>query len=113
MTTKDYLVVVNKLLLFMIISVHMLPLIPKSVKMEPEISARLKATANLIGYSENQFIVEAVKAMLDVAEDKNNAVPRVVVLIRSARSHQAAPPVFGKATKSQRFGHRVKRWWGA
>ena len=88
----------------------MLPLIPKSVKMEPEISTRLKATANLIGYSENQFIVESVKAMLDVADDKNNAVPRVVVLIRSARNHQMAPSRFGEASPDV---PGVKRWWGA
>jgi hypothetical protein len=44
----------------------MLPLIPKSVKMEPEISVRLKTKANLIGYSENQLIVESVKAILDI-----------------------------------------------
>jgi hypothetical protein len=74
--------------------------------MEPEISARLKATANLIGYSENQFIVEAVKAMLDVAEDKNNAVPRVVVLIRSARRSSNGSARLRKPATSQRFGHR-------
>lgn len=84
----------------------MLPLIPKSVKMESEISVRLKATANLIGYSENQFIVESVKAMLDVADDNSNAVPRVVVLIRSARSHQVAPPKYGEASPPER-----RAWW--
>ena len=88
----------------------MLPLIPKSVKMEPEISTRLKATASLIGYSENQFIVESVKATLDVADDKTNAVPRVVVLIRSARKHQTAPTHFGDVSPEE---NRVKRWWGA
>jgi hypothetical protein len=54
----------------------MLPLIPKSVKIEPDISARLKTTANLIGYSENQFIVEAVKAMLDVGPSEDPTVLR-------------------------------------
>jgi hypothetical protein len=88
----------------------MLPLIPKSVKMEPEISTRLKATASLIGYSENQFIVESVKATLDVADDTTNAVPRVVVLIRSARKHQTAPTHFGDTSPEE---NRVKRWWGA
>ncbi len=87
----------------------MLPLIPKSVKMESEISVRLKATANLIGYSENQFIVESVKAMLDVADDDSNAVPRVVVLIRSARNHQVAPPHYGDASPPER---RAWRWFG-
>lgn len=90
----------------------MLPLVPKSVKMEPEISTRLKTTANLIGYSENQFIVESVKALLDVAEDENNAVPRIVVLIRSARKHQAAPPHFGEASGQRPNGNSVKMWWG-
>jgi hypothetical protein len=88
----------------------MLPLIPKSVKMEPEISTRLKASANLIGYSENQLIVESVKALLDVADDKTNAVPRVVVLIRSARNHHTAPEHFGAVSP---HAPGVKRWWGA
>ncbi len=87
----------------------MLPLIPKSVKMESEISVRLKTTANLIGYSENQFIVESVKAMLDVADDSSNAVPRVVVLIRSARSHEKAPTHFGGLSAPQT---QIRRWWG-
>jgi len=91
----------------------MLPLIPKSVKMEPDISARLKTTANLIGYSENQFIVEAVKAMLDVAEDENNIVPRVVVLIRSARDHQRIPPRFEAAGGKSSSRKGLNRWWGA
>jgi predicted DNA-binding protein len=90
----------------------MLPLIPKSVKMEPEISTRLKQSASLIGYSENQFIVEAVKAMLDVAEDESNAVPRVVVLIRSARGHQKAPPRFGEAAGQPPSRKRINWWWG-
>ena len=91
----------------------MLPLIPKSVKIEPDISARLKTTANLIGYSENQFIVEAVKAMLDVAEDENNIVPRMVVLIRSARDHQRTPPCFEKTGGRLSSRKGVNRWWGA
>jgi hypothetical protein len=90
----------------------MLPLIPKSVKMEPEISIRLKQSASLIGYSENQFIVEAVKAMLDVVEDENNAVPRVVVLLRSARDHQKAPTHFGEAAGQPPSRNRVNWWWG-
>jgi hypothetical protein len=88
----------------------MLPLIPKSVKMEPEISTRLKASASLIGYSENQLIVESLKATLDVADDETNAVPRVVVLIRSARKHRTAPSHFGDVTPHE---PGVKRWWGA
>jgi len=91
----------------------MIPLIPKSVKIEPDISARLKTTANLIGYSENQFIVEAVKAMLDVAEDDNNIVPRVVVLIRSARDHQKTPPRFEPSRSQSPSRKGLNRWWGA
>lgn len=88
----------------------MLPLIPKSVKMESEVSVRLKSTAGLIGYSENQFIVESVKAMLEVADDANNTVPRIVVLIRTARRHERDPSHFGEAPSSQLL---IKRWWGA
>jgi hypothetical protein len=88
----------------------MLPLIPKSVKMESEISSRLKITANLLGYSENQLIVESLKATLDAADDKTNAVPRVVVLIRSARKHQTTPTRFSDFSPQE---HRVKQWWGA
>jgi hypothetical protein len=51
-----------------------------------------------------------VKALLDVADDKNNAVPRVVVLIRSARNHQTAPEHFGEISPHE---PGVKRWWGA
>ncbi len=91
----------------------MLPLIPKSVKIEPEISARLKKTASLIGYSENQFIVEAVKALLDVAEDENNAVPRFAVLIRSARNHEKVPPRFGEPVEQSSSRHRINWWWGS
>jgi hypothetical protein len=91
----------------------MLPLIPKSVKMEPDISARLKMTASLIGYSENQFIVESVKAMLDVAEDETNVVPRVVVLIRSARDHQKAPPQFTSTARDSLPRKAAKGWWNA
>lgn len=88
----------------------MLPLIPKSVKMESKVSTRLKDAASLIGYSENQLIVESVVGTLDLADNNSNAVPRIVVLLRSARSHQAAPLSFGEVSSSQ---HRIKRWWGA
>ena len=90
----------------------MLPLIPKSVKMEPEVSSRLKSAAGQLGYSENQFIVESVKSTLDAADDENNIIPRVVVLLRSARNHQKAPPRYGEtATKTSRTG--TNPWWGA
>jgi hypothetical protein len=89
----------------------MLPLVPKSVKMEPEISTRLKDTASLIGYSENQLIVESVKATLDVADDENNPVPRLVALIRSARNHQKAPPRFGEASLQPSARKRINWWW--
>jgi hypothetical protein len=88
----------------------MLPLIPKSVKMESKVSTRLKDAANLIGYSENQLIVESLIGTLDLADDNSNAVPRIVVLIRSARSHRTAPLHFGQISASQ---DRVRRWWGA
>jgi hypothetical protein len=88
----------------------MLPLIPKSVKMESEISLRLKTKAQLLGYSENQLIVESVKATLDAADDETNAMPRVIVLLRSARKHQIAPLHFGDFSPQE---HRVKQWWGA
>lgn len=91
----------------------MLPLTPKSVKFEPEVCTRLKKTANLIGYSDNQFIVEAVKATLDVADDETNAVPRVVMLIRSARNYQKAPPRFGEASVSPASRKGVAWWWAA
>jgi hypothetical protein len=90
----------------------MLPLIPKSVKMEPDVSSRLKSVAGLIGYSENQFIVESVKLTLDVADDENNTIPRIVVMIRSARSHQKSPPQFGKPTAMPSSRSGVSRWWG-
>ncbi len=88
----------------------MLPLIPKSVKMEPEVSRRLKASASQIGYSENQFIVESVKGILDVAEDFSNAVPRIVILLRSARSHLLDPGHFGEMAGVG--GRDGVKWWG-
>ena len=87
----------------------MLPLIPKSVKMESKVSTRLKDAASLIGYSENQLIVESLIGTLDLADDNSNAVPRVVVLIRSARKHKAAPMHVGGISPHE---NRVKRWWG-
>jgi len=87
----------------------MLPLIPKSVKMESKVSTRLKDAASLVGYSENQLIVESLVGTLDLADDNSNALPRVVVLIRSARSQKRAPLYVGQATSAQ---HRIRRWWG-
>jgi hypothetical protein len=78
--------------------------------MENQVSTRLKDAASLIGYSENQLIVESVVGILDVAEDHSNPLPRVVVLIRSARQQRAAPVHFGEKTSSQQG---VRRWWGA
>ena len=78
--------------------------------MESKVSGRLKDAASLIGYSENQLIVESVIGTLDLADDNSNAVPRVVVLIRSARSHQTAPSQVGQVLPTQ---GRVRRWWGA
>jgi hypothetical protein len=88
----------------------MLPLIPKSVKMESEVSSRLKTKAQMLGYSENQLIVESLKATLDAADDETNAIPRIVVLLRSAQKHQIAPLHFGNFSPQE---HRVKQWWGA
>jgi hypothetical protein len=90
----------------------MLPLIPKSVKMEPEISSRLKAVSNLLGYSENQFIVEAVKATLDGAEDESNSIPRVFVLIRSAKNHDKSPSHFGHVPPPSSSKKGTSCWWG-
>jgi hypothetical protein len=45
-----------------------------------------------------------------VADDQTNALPRVVVLLRSARSHQAAPGHFGQVSPPEK---RIRRWWGA
>jgi hypothetical protein len=93
----------------------MLPLIPKSVKMEAELSAQLKEAANLLGYSENQLIVESVKVVIHGAADKTNAFPKVMALIRSAKDHQEAPQKFGTTTASPSPSGRngVKKWWGA
>ena len=68
----------------------------KSVKMDSEINTGLKKAAQSIGYSENQLVVEAVKALLDLADDQNNVVPKVVMLLRCARDYEAAPPQFAK-----------------
>jgi len=77
--------------------------------MESTVSTRLKDAATLIGYSENQLIVESLIGTLDLADDNRNAVPRVVVLIRSARSHQTDPVQLGQVSSSQ---YGIKRWWG-
>jgi len=77
--------------------------------MEPEISTRLKANANLIGYSENQLVVESVRGVLDLADDNSNSLPRVVVLIRSAKLHQVEPLHAGQPSSTPR---RLRRWWG-
>ena len=88
----------------------MLPLIPKSVKMESEVSVRLKENANLIGYSENQLMVESFKGMLDLVDDNSNTLPRIVVLIRSAKYHRATPAHIGAAFSSPQG---LKKWFGA
>jgi hypothetical protein len=87
----------------------MLPLIPKSVKMEPEVSVRLKDRASRIGYSENQLIVESVKGTLDLADDPTNSLPRLVVLIRSALQHEVDPQRAGQPPVSPKG---MGRWWG-
>lgn len=88
----------------------MLPLIPKSVKMESEVSARLKARASQIGYSENQIIVESVIGTFDLADDPSNTLPRLVVLLRAAKQHEASPSQAGIPTISPQS---LTRWWGA
>jgi uncharacterized protein (DUF1778 family) len=88
----------------------MLPLTPKSVKMEPEIFLRLKQAADLLGYSDNQFIVESVKAVLDGAEDTMNVLPRMIVLIRTAKRHQVDAQHFNECGASSTGD--AKSWWG-
>jgi hypothetical protein len=87
----------------------MLPLIPKSVKMEPEVSTRLKANASLIGYSENQLIVESVKGLLDLTEDRSNSLPRLVILLRSAGDHAKDPQHAGLISAPE---VEMRTWWG-
>ncbi len=89
----------------------MLPLIPKSVKMEGDLSAQLKATAASIGYSDNQFIVESVKGIIEDAKDEKNEVPLLVTLIRAASKHQIAPDQFGKRLTVESIAGR-SAWWG-
>jgi hypothetical protein len=89
----------------------MLPLTPKSVKMEPETFLRLKQTADLLGYSDNQFIVESVKAVMDGADDTTNAVPRVMALIRTAKQHQVEAQRFNETDSTPQTGS-AKSWWG-
>lgn len=89
----------------------MVPLIPKSVKLEPEISTRLKATASLLGYSENQLVAESLKSTLDGAEDESNAIPRLFVLIRTARKYGKAPPRFGERTRIPESKRSLAWWW--
>ena len=87
----------------------MLPLIPKSVKMETEVSARLKIRASQIGYSENQLIVESVTGTLDLADDLSNKLPRLVELLRAAKQHEANPSQAGLPSSSPQ---ELIRWWG-
>ena len=91
----------------------MLPLIPKSVKLEPELNIRLKSAAGELGYSENQFIAESVKATLDGADDENNPLPRIILLLRTARNHGKNPGRYGEPTPIQPAGKHLKWWWGA
>ena len=83
---------------------------PKSVKMESEVSARLKNRASQIGYSENQLIVESVTGTLDLADDLSNTLPRLVVLLRAAKQHQANPLQAALPSSSPQ---QLVRWWGA
>jgi hypothetical protein len=78
--------------------------------MEPKASTRLKEAASRIGYSENQAIVESVTGILDLADDITNTVPRIVVLIRAARTHEKTPLPIGQESSSQ---NQIRRWWGA
>ena len=91
----------------------MLPLIPKSVKMEPEVSSRLKIEANALGYSENQLIVESLKSTFAMSDDENNIVPRVVILLRSAKSHQTIPPRVNYPAKNATSRKLTSSWWAA
>jgi hypothetical protein len=90
----------------------MLPLTPKSVKMEHDVFLRVKETASLLGYSDNQFIVASVLAMMDGADDQTNAVPRIMALIRTAKSHQKAPEQFGNKLPPLSQGNALQKWWG-
>jgi hypothetical protein len=69
----------------------MQPLTPKSIKMTTDTCSRIRKDAVRIGYSDNQFIVEAVQAVLDMIETEYATVPKLVVLIRSARAHEVKP----------------------
>jgi hypothetical protein len=91
----------------------MLPLTPKSVKMDHDVFLRVKETASLLGYSDNQFIVASVLAMMDGADDETNAVPRIMALIRTAKNHQRAPGQFGnKPPPPLLQGNGLQKWWG-
>ncbi len=70
----------------------MVPLIPKSVKMTAQMFARIHVIAEKMGYSDNQFIVEAMNAILSMIEQALlNYVPKVVVLARTASDYEKAP----------------------
>lgn len=73
----------------------MIPLKPFSVKFTDEVRKRIKAAAEEIGYSENQFIVESVASVLEMIEKPGvETLPRVVVLVQAAREHREEPRGF-------------------
>ena len=83
----------------------MTPLKPFSVKFTDEVRKRIKAAAEEVGYSENQFIVESVASVLAMIEQRGvETLPRVVILVQAAREHREEPRGFsGKnAAKARR-----------
>jgi len=84
----------------------MTPLKPFSVKFTDEVRKKIKAAAEEIGYSENQFIVESVASVLEMIEQPGvERLPRVVVLVQAAREHREEPRSFrGKDSAKTRRG---------
>lgn len=81
----------------------MIPVKPFSVKLPPEVREKIKDASDEVGYSENQFIVDAMRSIVEMIPliDKE-AIPRVVVLVRAAQQHRQSPQRFRASVKPRR-----------
>jgi hypothetical protein len=86
----------------------MLDPIQKSVKAPPDVSVRIRQIADSIGYSENQFMLQSIESIIGMIDNPQHAaIPRVVWLAASARTHQyASPPLPRRPNRVPRIS-----WW--
>jgi hypothetical protein len=66
-------------------------LIQKTVKVTPELNARIERITEQLGCKESQFMIQCFQGVFDMIDNPRAVMPRVVCLGIAAKAHKAAP----------------------